>query len=443
MGEKIIPVVVAVIAAATASIWLLHEPPLDVEPRLPTTLVATAPIEPTSAPAWSGQLETFDGKPGERNASWPQFRGPKRDNVNTESVALAARWPKEGPPVVWERKLGQGHAGAAVHNGCVYVIDYDKPNQRDVLRCMSLADGSDIWAYSYPVKVKFNHGMSRTVPSVTDDVVVSFGPKCHVLACDAKTGEHLWHIDLVREYGSKVPTWYAGQCPSIAVDLKTGEVLWRTPNPGKWEMTHSSIAAVDVGGLKVYVYCGSAGVGVVSADGKLLWRTSSWQIGYANVPTPVPVGGGRVLLTGEYNAGAMMLQLTRAGDAVSGRELFRRKPKVFGAHQHTPIFCDGYVYSARQGRQLACMTPEGDVLWESGPGNRYGIGPYLIADGKIVIMDSKGNLSLVEATPEGFRPLTKAKVLPGPDSWGAMALVDGRLILRDLNVMKCLDLRAK
>ena len=223
-----------------------------------------------------------------------------------------------------------------------------------------------------------------------------------------------------------------------AIDLTTGRERWSffTDGPVRFAPAVSGdrvLAASDDGRL----YCLSA------RDGRLLWRTSSWQIGYANVPMPVPVGGGRVLLTGEYNAGAMMLQLTRTGDAVSGRELFRHKPKVFGAHQHTPIFYDGHVYSARQGRQLACMTTDGTVLWESGPGNRYGIGPYVIADGKIIIMDSKGNLSLIEATPKGFRPLARAKVLPGPDSWGAMVVVGGRLILRDLNVMKCLDLRAK
>jgi len=158
---------------------------------------------------------------------------------------------------------------------------------------------------------------------------------------------------------------------------------------------------------------------------------------------PVPVGGGRVLLTGEYNAGAMMLQLRRDGDAVTGSEVFRREAKVFGAHQHTPIVHDGRVYGVRQDRQLACMTPDGELLWDSGSENRFGIGPYLIADGKIILMDDHGLLTVAEATPAGYKPLAQAKVLPGPDSWGAMALVGGRLILRDLNVMKCLDLRAK
>ena len=36
--------------------------------------------------------------------------------------------------------------------------------------------------------------------------------------------------------------------------------------------------------------------------------------------------------------------------------------------------------------------------------------------------------------------LAETKVLDGPESWGAMAIASGRLILRDLNRMICLDI---
>jgi len=361
------------------ALWLGLDVDGRVGRRLPTTASAP-PSAPTSAPAWTGRLETLDGKPATIAGAWPQFRGPLRDNVSREAVALATDWGASGPAVLWERTLGQGHAGAAVREGRVYVIDYDKSDASDVLRCMGLADGKDIWTYRYPVRLKFNHGMSRTVPAVNDKVVVSIGPKCHVLCCDARTGEHLWHIDLVREYGTTVPAWYAGQCPlidgdrailapagpaglMIAVDGPSGRVLWTTPDPGGWKMTHSSIVALDVGGRRVYVYCGSKGVALVSADdGKLLWRTPAWRISIANVPTPLPVGDGRILLTGGYNAGAMMLRVAANGSRFRTEEIFRLKYKVFGAPQHTPILYRGHVYGVRQDGQLVCLDLDGQVL---------------------------------------------------------------------------------
>ena len=148
--------------------------------------------------------------------------------------------------------------------GRAYVLDYDQTARRDVLRCLSLADGQEIWNRSYPIEVKRNHGMSRTVPTVTDKYVVTLGPKCQVLCVDAQSGDYRWGIDLVREYHAKVPAWYAGQCPLIdgdkvilapggdalliAVDCATGKVLWKTPNPHGWNMTHSSIIPITFHG---------------------------------------------------------------------------------------------------------------------------------------------------------------------------------------------------
>ena len=59
------------------------------------------------------------------------------------------------------------------------------------------------------------------------------------------------------------------------------------------------------------------------------------------------------------------------------------------------------------------------------------------------MLDDDGVLTMAKASPEGFFPLAKAKVLEGPEAWGPMALVSGRLIVRDLNRMTCLDVAAK
>jgi len=363
--------------------------------------------------------------------------------------------------VVWSITVGEGHAGAAVRNGRVYLLDYDHEKQADVLRCLSLSDGKDIWQYSYRVPVKRNHGMSRTVPAVTDDFVVSLGPKCHVTCLDAKTGEHLWSIDLVREYGTKVPAWYAGQCPLIdgdrvilapagpevlmmAVRLADGKVLWQAPNPRGWQMTHSSIAVTAVGGRRMYVYCGSGGVAGISAeDGTILWENTAWRINVATVPTPLPIGDGRLFLTGGYNAGSMMLRLVQKDGGFDAETLFRLKPKVFASDQQTPILYDGRIYGVLPSGELACIDLDGKQLWSSGSSNRFGLGPYLIADGMILVLDERGTLTMVEATPDGYRQVAQAKVLPGHDAWGPMAMAGGLLIVRDLTTMTCLDLRRK
>jgi outer membrane protein assembly factor BamB len=396
------------------------------------------------------------GKPAELPGDWPCFRGKQRDNLCTDGVRLARSWPSGGPPVLWALDVGEGYAGAAVWSGRVFLLDYDREHQADALRCLSLADGAEIWRYSYPVPVKRYHGMSRTVPAVTEKYVVALGPKCHVTCLESASGKFLWSKDLVAEFGTVVPEWYAGQCPLIeddkailapggdallvAVDCATGKVLWRTPNPRGWDMTHSSVAPMSLEGRRVYVYSASGGVvGVSGETGEVLWETDAWTVKTATVATPVPVDDERLFLSGGYGGGSMMLGLKAADGKPKPEPLFRLRENVFGAAQQTPILYENLIYGVRPNGELACLDLDGKVIWTSGAAHRFGLGPFLIADGVILVLDESGKLTLAEASSSEFKPLAQAQVLHGHDAWGPMALAGGRLILRDLTRMVCLD----
>jgi outer membrane protein assembly factor BamB len=374
-----------------------------------------------------------------------------------EPVALKRAWQASEPRELWAIDVGEGYAGAAILNGRVYVMDYDRDKRQDALRCLSLADGREIWRYAYPVPVKRNHGMSRTVPTVTDKLVVAMGPKCHVVCLNPATGELRWGLDLVRQYGATVPPWYAGQCPLVengvvvlapggkdalllAVDGETGKELWRTPNPHGWKMTHSSIMPIEFGGQRMYVYCANNGVvGVSAKDGSILWETTAWKISIATVPSPLILDGGRIFFTGGYNAGSLMVQLQPENGRFAAKPVFKLEPEAFGATQHTPILYGGYIYGARADGKFVCLGLDGKVVWTSDSGQQFGLGPFILADGLVFAMNDSGLLRLIEATPGKYTLLAQAQVLKGRESWGPLALAEGRLIARDLTRMVCLD----
>ncbi|MDK1031952.1 MAG: PQQ-like beta-propeller repeat protein [Planctomycetia bacterium] len=459
----LIPVLVGVVGAVLIVLWLGTDSAVrqSIEARVPRkgNVVRAASTGGPGGPR--DRLSKGDGVAADLPGAWPRFRGPNIDGVSDEEVALARQWPMGRPAELWSIEVGMGYAGAAVLAGRVYIIDYDRRRQADVVRCLSLADGKDIWQYSYPVKIKQYHGMSRTVPTVTEKYVVAIGPKCHVICLDSVTGEFRWALDLVGKFGATVPDWYAGQCPlidgdrviiapggeslMIAVDIESGEVVWRTPNPRRWQMTHSSIMPMEFKGRRMYVYCASGGVvGVSAEDGKILWETEAWKIRIANVPTPVPVGDGRIFLSGGYQSGSMMLQLSESDGVLKAETLFRLKHMVFGADQQTPILYEGYIYGVKPGGQMVCLDLTGKPVWTSGSAHRFGLGPYMIADGMILAMNDSGVLTLAEATPAGYRQLAQADVLEkAKESWGPMALAGGRLIVRDFKRMVCLDMRAQ
>jgi len=453
---RLVPVLLAVVGAGLLYVWVRSNPASKLAVRLPggdgTEEIVLDEGEPKEL---VGKLELFNGKAAELAGSWPRFRGSNFNNIIADGTELARSWPGEGPKVLWSIGVGEGYAGAAVLSGRVYVLDYDRDKQADVIRCLSFANGKDIWQYSYPVKIKRNHGMSRTVPAVTDKHLVALGPKCHVTCLDPVTGKFRWMMNLVREFGTKVPLWYAGQCPliedgkaiiapggetlMIAVDCETGEIVWKSPNPNKWQMTHSSIMPMEFEGTRMYVYCASGGVvGISARDGRILWETTEWKM-RTNIPSPLIAGDGLIFLSAGYNQGSMMLKLTKEGERIKAEKVFRLKPEVFGADQQTPIFYKSYIYGVRPDGQLTCLAPDGNIIWTSTSAHKFGLGPFIIADGLIFVMNDSGLLTLAEATPAGYVQLAEAKVLDGPDSWGPMTLVAGRLILRDLNRMICLD----
>ncbi len=473
--DIVAPLSAALLAALALILWAVHRGDTPAPWRVPLDHPAAA-LEPDADAAGpiTPHLEPGPGEPGQDRGQWPGFRGPHGSGWIEPTAALARSWPADGPRRVWHLDVGEGYAAPAVWNGRVYLIDYDAEAQADALRCLSLDDGSEIWRKSYPVRIKRSHGMSRTVPAVADGVVVSLGPKCHVMAVDAITGELKWFIDMARQFGTTVPPWYAGQCPLIddgrvilapagpevlmtAIDLHSGDPIWTTPNPMGWSMTHVSVVPMELDGRRMYLYCGNGGVaGVDAQTGELLWHTDEWRVPIATIASPVVVGPGLVFLSGGYNAGSMLMHIRPAADAEGGEGhgnggddgrghayrtevLWRLTAEQFGATQQTPIYRDGHLFGIRPDGQLICLDLDGRIVWASGPRARFGIGPLLIAGDLIYLMDDHGQLTIAELSTQAYRPLATARVLDGHESWGPMALAGDRLLVRDLTTLRCLD----
>ncbi|MEE8376807.1 MAG: PQQ-binding-like beta-propeller repeat protein [Candidatus Aminicenantaceae bacterium] len=413
----------------------------------------------------------FDGVPSEIQGSWPRFRGAAFDNISRENIRLADKWGESGPEILWSIDLGEGHAGPVVANGRVYVLDYDEEIRADILRCFSFDDGTEIWRRGYEINVKRNHGMSRTVPAVSDKYVVTIGPKCHVMCVDAFTGDFKWGIDLQREFETEEPLWYTGQCPLIdgslaiiavggtslliGVDCETGEIVWETPNPRNLSMSHSSVFPFTIHGVRMYVYSAIGGIVGVSAEedtvGQIIFESKLWNHTVV-APSPIHLGDGRIFLTAGYGAGSLMLKLTVSDGVFAAEALQTLKPEEgMASEQQTPIYYKGHLFSILPKdagplrNQLVCSHPDdvSQFVWSSGKTNRFGLGPYIVADDKFYVLSDDGVLTVLEASAKEYKQLAQAKVLDGVDAWGPLVIVNGRLLARDSHRMVCVDLRAR
>jgi len=454
------------IGAGTAAVkWLrdYHRVPRAVPLRVAGTdgRPQAGPVEETAQ--ITGELLQFEGTASDLPGDWPRFRGENYDAVSPQ--AIVGPGPAAGDlQELWTLPVGEGFAGPAIWDGRVYLMDYDRDRQADAIRCFSLDDGREIWRYTYPIEIKRFHGMTRTVPAIAQGFLVTMGPKCHVTCLNAETGRFRWMLNLVRDFGTRVPQWYTAQCPVIdrgraiiapagdvlmmAVDCNSGDVVWQTPNPDQWVMTHSSVVPMDFAGKRMYVYCGGSTdrggiVGVDAETGQVLWQTDTWRV-RTNVPMPVVVGEDRLFVCAGYGQtqyGCAMLRLHRVQDAITVETEFLHNTEVFGSMQQTPILYEDHIYGVGMDKQLACLDLTGRVLWRSGSDHTFGYGGYMLAGRTLILLDDSGVLSLVSASPEGYQPVLQTPVFAdGVECWGPPALASGRLIVRDLTRLKCIKM---
>ena len=404
---------------------------------------------------------------------WPQIYGPNRNSISDQKGILRT-WPENGPKVLWTIPVGKGFGGPVVKDGRVYLLDRDD-EVGDNMRCFDLSSGNELWNFGYEAPGSVMFPGSRSVPTLDDNLVFSCGHNGDLYCIDINTHELVWNKNVWTDFGGdRIPMWAITQCPLVYGDLLilasqapqagvvayeklTGNVKWTTPSLGP--VGYVSPAIVKVGGedhiVMITASSRRSGVGkVVGIDpltGEILWEYTNWQCRIP-VPSAVDAGESRILIVGGYQAGAAMIKVEKKAD---GRyhviELYKNAD--FGAHTKPPILYNGYFYaqySTNERRDgLVCMSMDGQVKWATKRSPLFMRGSMILADGLVLATDGEQTLYLIEPDPSGFKPLASTKLLaaePGEErmverfgnqNWAAIALADGKLLIRDQRRLMC------
>jgi outer membrane protein assembly factor BamB len=416
---------------------------------------------------------------------WPQYLGPNRNSTSPQKGILRT-WPEKGPEILWTADLGIGFGGPVIKDGKVYLLDRnDKVS--DIMRCFDFSNGKELWRFSYDAPGTAMFPGSRSVPAVDGNYVYSCGHNGDLYCIDINTHKPVWKKNIWTDFGgTRLPIWAITQCPLVygnllivlsqapdagllAYNKRTGDLVWKTANLGN--ETYASPAIVKVAGedhiAMVISSTNPIGnrdlpqtmgkiVGIRPLTGEILWEYNNWQ-NHIQVASALDAGEGRVLVVGGYELGTAMIKVEKKADGSFGvTELFRHND--FGDHTKPPILYNGYFYaqfstnSKRDG--LACMDMNGKVLWKTMREPLFDKGSMILAEGLIIATDGRTNLYLIEPDPSGFKPLASAQLLKergtgsendplasrvggSTQNWGAMALADGKLLLRDQNRLMC------
>ncbi len=209
---------------------------------------------------------------------------------------------------------------------------------------------------------------------------------------------------------------------------------------------YSSAIAIDFEGERQYVQLTATTLaGFAATDGRLLWRYDRpANPNRINCSTPI-YHDGLVFAASAYGAGGGAVKLSKdAGGAVKAEEVYFT-PRMQN-HHGGMIVVDGCLYGANGGNSggiLTCLDfKTGDVMWRDRRGPK---GSLAMADGRLYLRAEDGTVVLVEPNRQEY---VERGRFEQPDrtrspAWTHPVIANGKLYVRDQDLLLCYDVKAK
>ena len=393
-------------------------------------------------------------------ADWPQWHGPKRDNISTETGLLAS-WPAGGPSLAWKvSDIGGGFSSVSVVKDAIFTVgDF---GDSAFVEALSLKDGKTLWK----AKLGKSGGGGgypgpRATPTVDGDLLYVIGQYGDLVCLHVADGKEVWSKNLERDFGGKMMSgWGYAESPLVdgdqlictpggaqgtvvALNKKTGAVAWHCKELTD-SASYSSLVPVDIRGVHQVIVLTDAHVaGIATESGKLLWCAPR-QGKTAVIPMPV-YKDGQVFVTSGYGVGCNSFKIGGSGRQFSAEEAYANKNMI---NHHGGVILLGdelYGFSDGSGGWTCMDFKTGNVKWsEKG---KLGKGTISYADGHFYLRaeGGPGTIVLIEATPAGWKETGRFDQpdRSGKNSWPHLVISGGKLYVRDQGVLLCYDIKAR
>ena len=374
-------------------------------------------------------------------ADWPQWRGPARNGISTETNWLS-QWPASGPKRLWTAQVGQGFSSVAVKAGRVYTMGND--GRQDIVTCLQAVTGKVLWKYRYPCGAG-DYGGPRATPTVHGNNVYTFSREGQAFCLNALSGKLVWRKDIARETRARAPQWgFAGSpliqgnlvlynlgTAGVALNKNTGKIAWQSGSGTAGYASPVPFAAGARSGAAIFTSSGI--VAVNPANGRPLWQYP-WETQFdVNAADPV-FSGDTVFISSNYGKGGVLLRVAGGKPSVLWQNRNMRN------HVNSCVLVGGALYGNDENTLKCIDLKTGAERWRR---RGMGKGGLIAAGGKLLVLTERGQLSVIAATPERFNELATAKVLDGT-CWTHPVLANGLVYCRiHEGTLVCLDLRRK
>jgi len=389
-------------------------------------------------------------------ADWNQWRGSLRDGSQTGDswptsigeASLVPKWSSE--------KLGASYSGPITDGKLIFTTESAKG--KESVLAYGLEDGKLKWKQNWAgeMKVPFfaarNGSWIRSTPAVANGRIFVGGMRDHLLCLDANSGEIEWEIDFPKKFKAPLPTFGFASSPLVdekhvyvqagasfnKIDQETGTIIWRAlgDKGGMWGSAFSSPVFLKMNGQdQIVVLTRSDLNGINPEDGKNLWKIPIKAYRGMNILTPLPYKNG--IYTSAYRGGSSFIHVDKKQNEWSATLKWKNKSQ---GYMCSPVQYGGKAYLHLRNNRFACFDLEtGKEEWVS----RKSFGKYMslvINGGKILALDQKGILYLIQADPKKLKILSERR-LPKGESWAHLGVEGRTLLVRSLNQLHVFDWR--
>jgi outer membrane protein assembly factor BamB len=366
--------------------------------------------------------------------------------------------------------LGGGDSAPSIAAGRIFGMG--NRGEDEIIWALSEKDGKELWTTRLGPAFKQQMPQGKEgpgcTPTVDGDLLYVEGLGGDVACLQVKDGKVVWQRSLQSDFGGEPPTWSYRESPLIdgakvictpggedatvvALDKMTGKTIWKSLVPGNPKAAYASAIALDFEGQRQYVqFVQNAVLGVAATDGKFLWRYDRCANSHGiNCSTPI-YHDGQVFAASAYGAGGGLVKLTKDdnGGVKADEVYFSRKMQN---HHGGMIVIDGVLYGANGGNEggaLLCLDFEtGKILWDEhdDSAHRAPKGSIALADGRFYYRTEKGPMLLIEPNPKEY---VEHGRFDQPDrsklpAWAHPVVANGKLYLRDQDVLLCYNVKAQ
>jgi len=381
-------------------------------------------------------------KPGE----WPCFHGIDRTNLSNETGLLKA-WDEKGPALLFTISgLGEGYSSTSIAGGLIYTAG--SIGNQSFLYAFDL-NGRLVWkkpngpAWSVTVSWASSYNGPRSTPTFDNGVVYHLSEAGMLTAFRSKTGDVIWSRDLPKDFSAKVPMY--GYAESILIDgdnlyvrtgslkayeaclnKRTGKTVWTSGEiPGDYG--YNSMIIQDFGGFhQVIGATNSLYYSLDAKTGKILWK-ADFKNKYEINCSDAIVYNEYVFLTSGEGKGCMLIKLKKSGNGIATEKVW--ETELMDNYHGGVVLFNGNLYgSGSEHRGWYCL----DFLTGSQKWKTNGSGSLTYADGMVYLLDEKGSMKLVKASPDKFEKTGEFRVPEGGAGpyWAHPVVCGGRLYLR-------------